>query len=109
RCWVQFGEGQFIRHDSDTDLTVPADSFDPQVLLDCATAVSAYQKLGWFPDDGMELSVTRSNVTTDLFFLYPRDNRMYFSANEHYHAGTLEWIDNLFPELDYGWMEFMGH
>jgi hypothetical protein len=34
RCWVQFGEGQFIRHDSDTDLTVPADSFDPQVLLD---------------------------------------------------------------------------
>jgi lipopolysaccharide cholinephosphotransferase len=102
-------EGQFIRHDYDTDLTVPADSFDPGVLLDLRRRGFHIRKFLGFPDDGMYLSLIRSNVSTDLGILYPRDGGMYLSEYSDYRGGTAKWIDYLFPKLDYGWMEFMGH
>jgi hypothetical protein len=102
-------EGQFIRHDYDTDLTVLADSFDPGVLLDLRRCGFSLGKCLGFPDDGMYLQLTRTDVLTDLFLLYPRDSRMYVSAYSDFRGGTAKWIDYLIPKLDYGWMEFMGH
>ena len=62
-----------------------------------------------FPDDGMYLQLIRSDVMTDLFFLYPRDNETYVSAYVDFRGGTAKWIDYVLPKVDYGWMEFMGH
>ena len=102
-------EGQFIRHDYDVDLTVLADSFDPGVLPDLRRLGFAIRTFIGFPDDGMYLSLVRSDVTVDIDFLYPRDNGMYQSSYADYRGGTAKWIDYLFPKLNYGWMEFMGH
>jgi lipopolysaccharide cholinephosphotransferase len=102
-------EGHFIRHDYDTDLTVPAESFDPGVLLDLRSRGFRIRKCLGFPDDGMYLSLTRSDITTDLDLLYPREDGVYLSAYIDIRDGTAEWIDYLFPKLDYGWIEFMGH
>jgi len=102
-------EGQFIRHDYDTDMYVPADTFDPAVLLDLLRRGFHIRKCLGFPDDGMYWALTRSKVTTDFFFLYPRGSGMYVSAYTDFRGDTAEWVDYLVPQFDYEWIEFMGH
>jgi len=104
-----FREGQFIRHDYDTDIYVPADGFDPGVLLDLRRRGFHIRKCLGFPDDGMYWALNRSKVTTDVFFLYPRDSGLYLSAYADFRGETAKWIDYLVPKFDYGWIELLGH
>lgn len=101
--------GDFIRHDPDTDLAVPAETFDPQVLPDLHDEGFRISRSLGFPDDGLELTLVRNGVRTDLFLLYPRGEETYFSAYTDFAGGTAGWIDYAFPRYEYGLMEFMGH
>jgi lipopolysaccharide cholinephosphotransferase len=101
--------GDFIRHDPDTDLAVPAETFDPFVLRDLHDEGFRITRGLGFPDDGMELTLDRDGVKTDLFLLYPREETTYFSAYNDFTDATARWIDYGFPRFEYGWLDFKGH
>lgn len=101
--------GDFIKHDPDTDLTAPADNFDPRVLIDlCDEGFQITRCLG-LPEDGMEITLARDGVKTDIFFLYPRGNGTYFSCYADFREGTASWIDYTFPTFEYSWITFKAH
>lgn len=103
-------DGQFIPWDHDTDLLVPIQDFDPVVLRDLRD--EGFQITRWFgfPEDGMELTLCRQGVNTDLFFLYPRGTGSYISAYScDTTDGTAEWIDYDYPLMESGWIDFLGN
>lgn len=103
-------DGGFISWDNDTDLMVPIETFDPLVLRDLFDDGFRFTRVFGFPDDGMEWTLERQGVETDLFFLYPRDGSCYVSAYWWEIAdGTAEWIDYLHPPFEQGWIDFGGH
>lgn len=103
-------DGGFIAWDNDTDLMVPIGGFDPRILRDLYDEGFQITRCFGFPEDGMEFTLNRQDVETDLFFLYPRGSQVYVSAYWWDNAdGTAEWIDYLHPSFAEGWIEFQGH
>lgn len=105
-------EGDFIGHDNDVDLMVPVSTFDPRIMYDLMAEGFEISRCLGFPDDGLEISLRRHGVQTDLFFLYPRRSKIYLSGyfwEPYYDDGSATWIDYEFPDFDYGWLEFKGH
>lgn len=103
-------DGTFIPWDNDTDLMVPIQGFNPLVLRDLFDEGFRFTRCFGFPDDGMEWTLERQGVETDLFFVYPRDGSCYLSAYWWDNGdGTAEWIDYIHPPMDEGWIEFQGH
>lgn len=104
----------FIGHDTDTDLMLPIDTFDPLVLRDLAARGFHICKALGYPDDGMEIGLERRGEVTDLFFLYPRREghprsvHTYFSVYGNVESSFATWIDYVFPEFEYGWLDFKG-
>lgn len=104
--------GDFISHDVDTDLMVPMESFDPRVVRDLFYQGFRITRCCGFPDDGMELTLRRRRVNTDLFFLYTRGTQTYLSGYvwEPFHGGgTADWLDYEFAPFVFGWLNFKGH
>lgn len=109
-------DGGFIAWDNDTDLMVPIDGFDPRILRDLHDEGFELTRCFGFPDDGMEFTLHRQGVETDLFFLYPRGPEVYVSAywwDDDYWRdngyGTAEWIDYCHPPFEEGWIDLHGH
>ncbi|TXI37275.1 MAG: hypothetical protein E6Q56_10855 [Mycobacterium sp.] len=103
-------DGQFIPWDHDTDLLVPIQDFDPVVLRDLHCEGFQITRCFGFPEDGMEFTLRRYGIDTDLFFLYPRGTGSYISSYWwDIIDGTAEWIDYDFPLLEGGWIDFQEH
>lgn len=102
-------DGDFIGHDTDTDISVPIEDFDPRILRDLCESGFRISKGFGSPDDGMELTLVRRMVETDLFFVYPRGEQTFFSAYADVREdGTAARIDYEFPRFQYTAMRFKG-
>lgn len=102
-------EGRFISWDTDTDVMVLIEGFDPRVLRDLLGEGFRLTRCFGFPHDGMEWTLEREGVRTDFFFVYPRKESWYLSAYWWDNAdGTAEWIDYVHPPLEQGWIELLG-
>jgi hypothetical protein len=109
--------GSLLRHDGDTDLGVLASSFDPDVLDELELMGFTLEHYAGSPAEGMEITFSRADVRTDLFFFYATEKDIFHSAywrfNEsestaerldyHYQPfkiGKFLWHGNAFPIPD---------
>jgi GR25 family glycosyltransferase involved in LPS biosynthesis len=75
-----YRQGDFISHDMDTDIGILYETFNPiaiQKLIDRGFEV---QKTYGVLENGFEISFTRNNVKTDLFFFYKNDDKLWHAA-----------------------------
>lgn len=85
-CWIQdgtllgyFREKDFISHDLDTDMGMMIDDFSEKILEDSLEAGFTYSFLG-YPESCMQITFSRFDVRTDVFFFYNMDGFVYHSA-----------------------------
>jgi fukutin len=91
-----YRENNFIDHDHDTDIGVDWESFNKNALTDIlAKGFVIGSVLGYVNDVGLEITLKRKNVRTDLFFFYKDKNNYFHSAykNNTRIDYIYEWFD----------------
>lgn len=85
-CWIQDGtllgyyrEGDFISHDLDTDMGMMFHDFSVKILNDCEKVGFEYTLLG-YPESCFQVTFSRYNIRTDVFFFYEENDYIYHSA-----------------------------
>ena len=85
-CWIQdgtllgyFREKDFISHDLDTDMGMMIDDFSNKILEDSVEAGFRYIFLG-YPESCLQITFSRFDVRTDVFFFYNMGRFVYHSA-----------------------------
>jgi phosphorylcholine metabolism protein LicD len=89
--WVSCGtllgfyrEGDFIAHDTDTDLCVDIKNLDKKLLDEIKKQGFKIKTVFGRYEDGFEIALVRGGVKTDLFFFYKNESKWYYSV---YHNG----------------------
>lgn len=93
--WLQSGtllgfyrDGDFIDHDTDTDMGVLADTFTRECYRDILNKGFKLQYVYGYVADSLEIVFRRDNLNTDLFFHYTT------KGNIQYHCFFHDWKRN---------------
>lgn len=92
-------DDDLIAHDDDTDLGVMAATFSPSVLDALRAKGFSLVRTFGLPDEGLELTLGRHGITTDLFFFYERGHGLYHSAYRWVDDETWERLDYEYPPV----------
>jgi len=104
-----YRDGDFISHDTDTDVCVNINSLNSKLLN---TIIGKGFKIGNVfgrLDDGFEITLHKDGVKTDLFFFYKKEGYWYHSVYSHFtRINTLK-HDYVFEPFGLKETEFLGH
>lgn len=109
-CWIQDGtllgylrEKDFISHDLDTDMGMMFEDFSHKILEDSEKAGFKYTLLG-YPESCLQVTFSRFDIRTDVFFFYSQNDYIYHSA----FLGTKR-IDYRYKKFNLKEVIFLGH
>ena len=100
-----YRENNLLSHDTDTDIGIMFQDFRPTTLRRMQEAgFEIYHTFG-YPENSFEISLTRKGIKTDLFFFYPRGDKVYHCA---FFKGQQR-IDYEYDRFDLQDIDFLGH
>ena len=105
-------EGDFISHDTDTDLGVTFGSLNKESINEILN--NGYRILnvfGYTDTDGLEFSLVKGGVKTDIFCFYEGlyDNKMHHSAYKNSGQNRYNKIDYVYDKFELENITFKGH
>lgn len=78
RYWISNGtllgicrSGELIKHDTDTDMMVPIEDLDFNIIREIKNQGFKILRLFGTVENGLEMSIVRNGVKADIFFAYP--------------------------------------
>jgi hypothetical protein len=94
-----YREGDFIGHDTDTDIGIFMNTFNKKCIYDIVKEFKIEHIFG-MPESSLEIALRRLGVKTDLFFFYEKDDLVYHSAFMNFSAAGYTRLD--FPYKKFG-------
>lgn len=94
-----YRDGDFIGHDTDTDICVNIESLNKKLINSLLTNGFTIGNVFGRLDDGFEIAIHRQGVKTDLFFFYKKEGYWYHSVYAHFTN-----VDSL--KFDYVYNQF---
>lgn len=102
-------EGDFIGHDTDTDVCVNIDSLNKKLIDSLlANGFNIIRVFGRI-DDGFEIAIGRNGVKTDLFFFYKNGDKWYHSVYSNFTQTDSVKYDYIFKPFKLKETEFLGY
>jgi len=103
-------DNHLLPHDTDTDMGLWSDSFDPDVLIDLVNRGFIIERFFGVPADGFEITLKRKSIHTDLFFFYSFEACVYHSAYFRLDPrhGDAERLDYRYRTINIGTRSFRG-
>ena len=102
-------EGNFIGHDTDTDLGVLYSSFNKESYDDILAEGFELRHVFGYHEDCLEISFTRDGVKTDLFFFYNEGQKMRHSAFSNITKLGYNRVDYHYDKFNVIKRDFLGH
>jgi hypothetical protein len=103
-----YREGDFISHDTDTDIGIKWNSFTKECLIDILNHFQIKHIWGDI-DDSFEITLFKDGVKTDLFFFYEKKDSIYHSAYMDFTGVDCLRIDYAYKSFDTKVVDFLGH
>lgn len=104
-----YRDGDFIGHDTDTDICINIDSLDKKLINSLLKSGFTIGNVFGRLDDGFEIAIHRQGVKTDLFFFYKKEGYWYHSVYANFtHKDSLKY-DYVFNKFGLKETEFMGY
>jgi len=104
-----YRDGDFIGHDTDTDLCVNIESLNKKIINDILNNGFKIGHIFGRSSDGFEIALNRNGVKTDLFFFYKNDNYWYHSVYSNFTQVDSLKHDYVFKPFGLKETEFLGH
>jgi len=79
-CLGAVREGDFIGHDKDTDVGILAEDFNWALIAELVTKGFRILHVFGAPHRGLEVSVARGGVKTDIFLFYKKGDKRWHGA-----------------------------
>lgn len=104
-----YREGDFITHDTDTDIGVMYSTFSKSALDSILSKGFKLVHIFGEPNNSLELAFTKSGVKTDIFFFYEKGDKLYHSAfTDLSHRGYTR-IDYSYNKFGVSEVDFLGY
>jgi lipopolysaccharide cholinephosphotransferase len=95
-----YRDGDFIGHDTDTDLCLNIHSLDKKLINDILTNGFKVKHVFGRIKDGFEITIEKDNVKTDIFLFYKNENKWYHSVYDNFTGFDCVKYDYIFNKFN---------
>lgn len=104
-----YRDGDFIGHDTDTDVCVSIECLNKSLLDKIADQGFNILRMHGRVDNGFEITLIKNNIKTDLFFFYKNKDNWFHSVYANHSAGSYDKFDYEFKPFTLKEKEYLGH
>lgn len=117
KYWISCGtllgfyrDNNFIGHDTDTDICVEIESLNKNLIFDIEDNGFEIQHVFGLIDDGLEITIRKNGVKTDIFFTYKLDNnKIYHSVYSDFRESDYLKHNYIYDRFETKYQNFLGH
>jgi len=103
-----YREGDFIKHDTDTDIGIEWTTFTKSALRKILDKGFKIQHMFGLWKNSFEITLEKSGLRTDFFFFYTEGDRYYHSSFDHFtQVGCIRY-DYDYKPFGTKWTKFLG-
>tara|TARA_R110000772_G_scaffold144512_3_gene254318 strand:+ start:922 stop:1515 length:594 start_codon:yes stop_codon:yes gene_type:complete len=114
--WIQNGtllgfyrDGDFISHDTDTDIGVVFSTFTPEALKQLRINGFSVSQFYGYITDSFEIALVRDGIKTDLFFYYENKDSFYHCVFSHFQSNISLRHDYEYEKFGVKIKNYLGH